>query len=69
MYMKRLVLLDTDATGQSKESKSLMSLFNYEYIRKESMDDVRNYEFIGFLYVHAFTYLEKREANPVVPRA
>jgi len=28
MYMKRLVLLDTDATGQSKESKSLMSLFN-----------------------------------------
>ena len=33
------------------------------------MDVVRNYEFIGFLYVHAFTYLEKREANPVVPRA
>ena len=33
------------------------------------MDDVRNDEFIGFLYGHAFTCLEKREANPVVPRA
>ena len=55
--------------GNQRKVKSLMSLFNYEYIRKESKDDVRNYEFTGFLYVHAFTYLEKREANPAIPRA